>query len=96
MVPVLLLTVRGHVHHVDGSEYHSWGPPWLPVLPEGSTCPSGEAETRCGGSGASDDAAGARARWRDVAQDAYHAQGLSARLGQDRVCCSRLERLTCC
>jgi hypothetical protein len=38
-----------------------WGPPWLPALPEGSTCPSGEAEVchegralpclRCRGSG---------------------------------------------
>jgi hypothetical protein len=46
MVPVLLLTVHGHVHPIDGSECRSWGPPWLPVLPEGSTCPSGEAETR--------------------------------------------------
>jgi hypothetical protein len=26
VVPMLLLTVHGHVHHVDGSEYHSWGP----------------------------------------------------------------------
>jgi hypothetical protein len=28
------------------SEYHSWGPLWLPVLPKGSTCPSGETEMR--------------------------------------------------
>jgi hypothetical protein len=26
VVLVLLLTVHGHVHHVDGSEYHGWGP----------------------------------------------------------------------
>jgi hypothetical protein len=26
VVPVLLLTMHGHVHHVDGSEYRSWGP----------------------------------------------------------------------
>jgi hypothetical protein len=51
MVPVPLLTVHGHVYHINGSEYHSWGPPWLPVLPEGSTCPSGKAETRRGGLG---------------------------------------------
>jgi hypothetical protein len=49
VVPVLLLTVHGHVHSIDGSECRSWGPPWLPVLLEGSTCPSGEAETRRGG-----------------------------------------------
>jgi hypothetical protein len=26
VVPVLLLVVHGHVHHVNGSEYRSWGP----------------------------------------------------------------------
>jgi hypothetical protein len=66
VVPVLLLTVHGHIHHVDRSEYRSLGPPWLPVLPEGSTCPSSEAEMRHGGSDAFDDAVGARARQRDV------------------------------
>jgi hypothetical protein len=95
VVPVSLLTVHGHVH-VDGASTLVGGPLWLPALPEGSTCPSGEAETRRRGSSAFDDAAGARARWRDVAQDAYHARGLSARLGRDRVCHSRHERLTCC
>jgi hypothetical protein len=67
MVLVLLLTVHGHVHRVDGSEYHSWGPSWLPVLPKGSTCPSGEAEMCRGGSSAFDDVTGAWARRRDVA-----------------------------
>jgi hypothetical protein len=81
VVPMPLLTVHGHVHHVDGSEYRSWGAPWLPILPKGSTCPSGEAEMRRGGLGAFDDAAGARARWRDVARDTYRARGLSTRLG---------------
>jgi hypothetical protein len=81
MVPVLLLTVHDYVHPFDGSECRSLGPPCLPVLPEGSTCPSGEEETRRGGSGAFDDAVGARARRRDVARDAYRARGLSARLG---------------
>jgi hypothetical protein len=95
MVLVPLLTVYGHVHHVDGAST-VWGSPWLLVLPGGSTCLSGEAKTRRGGSGAFDDAAGARARRRDVARDAYRARDLSARLGQDRVCRLRLERLTRC
>jgi hypothetical protein len=72
------------------------GAPWLPVLLGGSTCSSGEAEMRRGGSGAFDDATGARARRRDVARDAYRARGLSARLGRDRVCHSCLEWLTGC
>jgi hypothetical protein len=29
---------------IGGSKCRDWGPPWLPVLPEGSTGPSGEAE----------------------------------------------------
>jgi hypothetical protein len=78
------------------SEYRSWRPLLLPVLLEGSTCPLGEVETRRGGSSAFDDAVGARVRRRDVARDVYRARGLSARLGRDRVCRSRLERLTCC
>jgi hypothetical protein len=49
VVLVPLLTVHGHIHHVDGSEYRSWGPLWLLVLPEDSTCPSGKAETHRGG-----------------------------------------------
>jgi hypothetical protein len=73
VVPVLLLTVHGHVHHVDGSEYCGRGPPWLPVLPEGSTCPSGEAETGHVGSGIFYDTVGARTRRKDVVRDAYCA-----------------------
>jgi hypothetical protein len=92
---MLLLIVHGHVHPIDGSKCRSWGPLWLPVLLEGSTCPLGEAETRRGGSGAFDDAAGARARRRDVARDAYRLRGLSVRLRWDRVRRSCLERLTC-
>jgi hypothetical protein len=44
MVPVLLLTVHGHVRPISRSGCHSWGPSWLPVLLEGSTCLSGEAK----------------------------------------------------
>jgi hypothetical protein len=58
--------MHGHVHHVDGASI-VLGSLWFPVLPGGSMCPSGEAETLCGGSGAFDDTAGARARWSDAA-----------------------------
>jgi hypothetical protein len=49
VVPVLLLTVHGHVRLIDGSKYRSWGPLWLLVLPKGSMCPSGKAKTHRGG-----------------------------------------------
>jgi hypothetical protein len=49
VVPVLLFTMRGHVCPIGGSECRGLGPPWLPIFPEGSTCPSGEAEVRRGG-----------------------------------------------
>jgi hypothetical protein len=77
---MLLLTMHGHVHPIDGSECRSWGPSWIPVLLEGSTCPSGEAKTRCGGSCPFDDATGAPARRRDITRDTYRAPGLFARL----------------
>jgi hypothetical protein len=77
MVLVLLLTVHDHVHHVNGSEYRSWGPSWHHVLLKGPTCSSGEVETHHRGSGAFDDVTGARARRRDVARDAYRVRGLS-------------------
>jgi hypothetical protein len=44
MVPVLLLTVHGHVHPIGGSRCLGWGPPWLTTWPEGSMCPSGKAD----------------------------------------------------
>jgi hypothetical protein len=49
VVLVFLLTVHGHVRPIGWSRCHGWGPPWLPVLPEGSTCPLGEAEVCRGG-----------------------------------------------
>jgi hypothetical protein len=49
VIPVLLLTVHGHVRSIGGSRCRGWGGPWLPVLPEGSTCPLDEAEVRRGG-----------------------------------------------
>jgi hypothetical protein len=49
VVLVLLLAVHGHVHPIGGSECRGWGPPCLPILPEGSTCRSGEVEVRRGG-----------------------------------------------
>jgi hypothetical protein len=82
VISVPLLTVHGHVHHVDGAST-VLGPLWLPVFPKGSTCPSDEAKTCRGGSGAFDDAAGARARRRNVARDAYRVRGVSTRLGRD-------------
>jgi hypothetical protein len=57
MVLVPLLTVHGHVHHVDGAST-VLGSLWLPASPEGTMCPSGEAKMRRGGSSAFDDAAG--------------------------------------
>jgi hypothetical protein len=48
VVLVPLLTAHGHIHHVDGTNT-VLGSPWLPVSPEGSTCPSNEAETHRGG-----------------------------------------------
>jgi hypothetical protein len=48
MVPVLLLTMHGHVRPIGGSGYHDWGFPWLIVLLEGYTCPSGEMEVSWG------------------------------------------------
>jgi hypothetical protein len=61
VVLVLLLTVHGHVHPIGGRGCHGWGALWLLVLPEGSTCPSGEAEVREGVE-RFDDVMGARAR----------------------------------
>jgi hypothetical protein len=44
VVPVLLLTVHGHVGPIGGSGARGWGSLWLTVLLEGYKCPSGEAE----------------------------------------------------
>jgi hypothetical protein len=44
MVFMLLLTVHGHVHPIDGSGCCGWGSPWLTVLPKGYKCPLGEVE----------------------------------------------------
>jgi hypothetical protein len=49
VVHVLMLTAHGHVHPISGSRCRSWGALWLTVLPEGSTCPLGEAEVSRGG-----------------------------------------------
>jgi hypothetical protein len=96
VVPVPLLTVHGHVHHVDGANTVLGGPV-APRLALGFHVPLGRgAEIRRRGSGAFDDAVGARARRRNGARDAYCARVLSARLGRERVYCSRLQRLTHC
>jgi hypothetical protein len=96
MVPVPLLTVHGHVHHVDGASTIVGGPRGSPSCLRVPRAPQERRKCAAGGSGAFDDTAGARARWRDVARYAYHARGLSTRLGRDRVCRSHLERRTCC
>jgi hypothetical protein len=44
VVPMLLLTMHGHVRPISRSGCRGWGGLWLTVLPEGSTCPLGEAE----------------------------------------------------
>jgi hypothetical protein len=44
VVLVLLFVVRGHIRPIGGSGRRGWGSLWLTVLPEGYTCPSGEAE----------------------------------------------------
>jgi hypothetical protein len=61
VVLVPLLTMHGHVHHVDGASTVLVAPV-APVLPEGSMCPSGEAERSRRGLGAFDDPIGAWAR----------------------------------
>jgi hypothetical protein len=66
MVLVPPLTMHGHVHHVDGASI-VLGVPVASRFARGSMCPSSEAETLYGGSGAFDDTAGAQARWSDSA-----------------------------
>jgi hypothetical protein len=44
VVPVSLFTMHGHIYPISGSGCRGWGAPWLPVLPEGFACPSGEAK----------------------------------------------------
>jgi hypothetical protein len=49
VVLVLLFAMRGHVRPIGGNGCRGWGSPWLTILPEGYTCPSGEAEVSRGG-----------------------------------------------
>jgi hypothetical protein len=58
--PVLLFTVHGHVRPIGGSGCCGWGPPWLPVLPDGSTCQARRKYAE--GVGRFDDVMGAQAR----------------------------------
>jgi hypothetical protein len=83
VVPVPLLTVHGHVHHVDGASTVVGGPRGSPSCLRVPRAPRARRKRAAGveGSGAFDDTAGARARQRDVARYAYRARGLSARLG---------------
>jgi hypothetical protein len=41
VVPVLLLTVHGHVRLIGRGECRGWGVPWLTVLPDFSPLPIG-------------------------------------------------------
>jgi hypothetical protein len=81
--PVLLFTVHGHVRPIGGSGCRGWGPPWLPVLPDGSTCPLGKVKVRRGGwalwwrHGGSGEA-------KTAARGAYLTRDLSARLRRGR------------
>jgi hypothetical protein len=82
MVPMFLLTVHDHVHHIDGAST-VLGPPWLPTLSEGSTCPLGETGTLRGGSGTFYDAGGLGRGGEISPEMPYRVRGLSARLGWD-------------
>jgi hypothetical protein len=96
IVPMPLLTVHGHVHHVDGASTMVGPPRGSLSCLRVPRAPRARQKHAVRGSDAFDDVVGAWARRRDVARDAYHARGLSARLERDRVCHSCLERLTCC
>jgi hypothetical protein len=88
------LTAHCHVRPIGRSGCRGSPPPWLTVLPEGSTCPSGEEKVSWGG-WALWWRHGARARQKNAARDTHLAWEPSARLGWDGVCHSCLRRLTC-
>jgi hypothetical protein len=72
------------------------GVPVAHRLAKGLHVSLGRGESKLWGLGAFDDAAGGRARRRDVAQGAHLTRDLFARLGQDGVCHSYHKQLTCC
>jgi hypothetical protein len=49
VVPVLLLTMHGHIHHVDGSEFRSWGPCGSPSCLSVPRAPRARRERATGG-----------------------------------------------
>jgi hypothetical protein len=67
VVLVLLFTMHGHIHPIGGSGCRGWGVPMALHLAKGLHVPLGRGGSKLRGLGAFDDAAGARARWRDVA-----------------------------
>jgi hypothetical protein len=72
VVPMLLLTVYGHVRPISGSGCHGWGVPVAHHLAGGLHMSLGRGRSKLRGSVAFDDATGARARRRNVARDAHH------------------------
>jgi hypothetical protein len=96
VVPVLLLTVHGHVRPIGESGCHGWRVPVAHRLARGLHVSLGRGESKLRGSGAFDDTAGARVRQRNVARGAHLTRDLSARLGWDGVCRLCRKRLTCC
>jgi hypothetical protein len=73
VVPVLLLTMHGHVHPIGGSGCHGWGVPMAHRLARGLHVSLGRGRSKLRGSGTFDDATGARARRRNVTRGAHLA-----------------------
>jgi hypothetical protein len=95
MVPVLLLTVHGHIRPIDGSGCHGSGVPMARRLARGFHVSLGQGESKPRGSDAFDDVTGARVRRKNVVRGAHLTQGLSIRLGCDGVYRSCRKRLSC-
>jgi hypothetical protein len=96
MVPMLLLTVHGHICPIGGSRCRGLGVPMARRLARVLYVSLGRDESKLRGSDAFDDAMGARARRKNVTQGTHLTQDLSTRFGWDGVCHSCHKRLTCC
>jgi hypothetical protein len=72
VVPVLLLTVHGHVRPIGGCGCRVWGPV-SPRLAKGLHVSLGRGGSRLRGLGAFDDVIGARVRQKNAARGAYLA-----------------------
>jgi hypothetical protein len=82
MVPVLLLTMHGHVRPIGGSECRGWGPRGSPSCQRAPRVPRARRKY-AEGVGRFDDVMRARGEAETAAQGAYLARDLSARLGRD-------------